>query len=776
MRKKLVLSIHGLVDFVLRTGDIDNRIFNNASMSEGSRIHLRYQKMQSGEYLSEVPLQGNIECDDYIVTLIGRADGIIIGGQRIIIDEIKSTVAPLEEFYEEQGKWHLGQAICYAYLYALENNNDEIEVRLTYISQHDDSKLIKKFVYSFEKLETKVKEYLKEYLYFYKRLDEHKEIRNKSAENLEFPYGEFRLGQRELSKYVYSLARDGGTFFFEAPTGTGKTISTLFPCVKTFPLGNNEKIFYLSAKNQTKIVALNACKAMIKKGLEIRTILISSKETMCQCDARTCNPDECIYAKGYYSKLKEALLELSSKKDLMESEDILDYAKAKEMCPFELQLDYSLLCDIIICDYNYLFDPFVYLKRYFDTSDNPYFALVDEAHNLAERSLDMYSAELKQDDFLLLQKIFKKNKHPKFKKALKKVIELLDTFKNEDEYNVFDDELSLAQINIFDNYFRISQDVLKNYESYVSEQFLLCFRNVNRFIKIHDFYDETFKIYFANSSATLYIKCLDASKFISKTIGKIRGAVFFSATITPLPYFIKRLGGNEDTPSMKLPSPFEKDRFLLLVRGDISTKYKNRGTSYLKIASAIKSFISSRVGNYFVFFPSYQYMHEVLALIDDSSINIVIQKKDMDKKEKDIFLAEFKENPLKTTLGFAVLGGSFSEGIDLTNDRLIGAIIVGVGLPLICFERDLIKDYYDSNEENGFDYAYTNPGMNKVMQASGRVIRTKDDIGAVLLIDERFLSYKYKTLFKVEWSHYISVFSDEEMKFYTERFWRKFNK
>lgn len=770
MSKNLYLSVHTLVDFLLRSGDIDSRIFNNTAMVEGTRIHLRYQKMQEGNYLSEVKLSGLINFDDYEITLEGRADGIIIGGQRVIIDEIKSTVANLDEFYESQGEWHLGQAICYAYLYALEHDENQMEVRLTYISQQDDSKLFKNFVYSFDELENKVLSLIEEYLIFYKRQEYHIELRNKSAANLEFPYGEFRAGQRDLSKYVYSVCRDGGEFFFEAPTGTGKTISTLFPAVKTFPDDKNEKIFYLSAKNQTKEVALNAIKKMIEKGLVLRSILVSSKETLCQCDAKTCNPDECIFAKGYYSKLRNALNELMEEDKIHDTESILEYAVKNTMCPFELQLDYSLLCDVIICDYNYLFDPLVHLKRYFEESNRPYFALIDEAHNLAERSLDMYSADLCEDDFLLLQKIFRPYKHPKFKRAMKKVLKAFTTYKTEEEYYIFDGELDDSMLSALEDYFKVSQDVLKNHTEYVSNHFIECFRKVNRFLKIYEYLNETYKIYYQTDVSTLYLRCLDASMFLASTINKIRGAVYFSATLTPLPYYINRLGGNEDVPTMKLPSPFSKKNLLLLVRGDISTRYKEREYSYHKIVDSIVSLVKQKVGNYLVFFPSYQYLNDVLKLYPEGD-NIIVQTKEMDRLEKDIFLNNFKKNPDKTTIGFAVLGGSFSEGIDLTDDKLIGAVIVGVGLPGISFERNMMKEYYDSKEESGFDYAYTNPGMNKVMQAAGRVIRTKDDVGVVLLIDERFLSRKYQELFKVEWSHYIDVYSEKEIEAYASRFW-----
>lgn len=770
----LYLSIHELVDFLLRRGDIDSRIFNNASMTEGTRIHLRYQKIQNGDYLSEVPLKQELEFEDFLITLEGRADGIILGGKIPVIDEIKSTVAPLEEFYESQGEWHLGQAICYAYLYAMEKEEDEMEIRLTYISQHDDSKLFKSFVFSFEILKEKVETYLHDYLSFYRKRLKLRERRDASIQTLEFPFSEFRVGQKKLSQYVYSVCKNGGTFFFEAPTGTGKTISTLFPAIKTFPEGKNEKIFYLSAKNQTKNVALDALKQMIKKGLFVKSVLLSSKENMCRSTAKMCNPDECPYARSYYTKLRPALEELLQGPEIENMETILDFASKKEMCPFELQLDYSLYCDVVICDYNYLFDPLVYLKRYFEESKTPYFALIDEAHNLAERSLDMYTAELKAGDFTLLYELFKIHRHVKFKRVLKKLIHAFETLKSEEDFTIFSPDVPTDFLDILQDYFKISQDILKNYEEFISDTFLTCFRAVNRFLKIHEYYGENYKIYFQNDTSCLYLRCLDASFFLKDTVKKLRGAIYFSATLTPLEYFISCLGGDKDSPTMKLPSPFPKNHLLLLVRGDISTLYRNRKYSYQKIVDSILALVKERVGNYLVFFPSYQYLEDVYAHFPKQDYEVISQKKEMDLLEKDFFLSKFQDNPDKTTIGFAVLGGSFSEGIDLTGNRLIGVVIVGVGLPALCFERNLMKEYYESQGVSGFDYAYTNPGMNKVMQAAGRVIRTSEDVGVVLLIDQRFLTYKYQDLFKVEWSHYIACYSDEEIKNYTKRFWENY--
>lgn len=772
MEKKLDLSIHGLVDFLLRKGDIDSRIFNNSSMSEGSRIHLRYQKIQDGNYLSEYYLCQTLSFEGYLITLQGRADGIIIGGSVPIIDEIKSTVAPLEEFFESQGEWHLGQAICYAYLYALEIDCDKVEIRLTYISQVDDSKLFKNFSFTLETLKQKVETYLHEYLIFYQKILDHQEKRDLSIINLPFPYEEFRPKQKELSKFVYSVCKEGGTFFFEAPTGTGKTISTLYPSIKTMPLGLNEKIFYLSAKNQTKIVAFEAIKLMISKGLDIKAIVLSSKEMLCQSEKKMCNPDDCPFAIGYYTKLKNALDELLTKENISTSENILDYAIKHQMCPFELQLDYSILCDVIICDYNYLFDPLVYLKRYFDEAKVPYFALIDEAHNLAERSLDMYTAELKKGSFALLLELFKVHKHPKFKRTLRKVLKMMNSFEDENDYNVFENGIDEDFIYLLQDYFKACQDILKNHEEFVSDTFLICFRDVNRFLKIYEFYGEHYKSYYDKKEGSVFLRCLDASSFLKDTIKKLRGAIYFSATLTPMNYYINRLGGENNSPTMKLPSPFPKKNLLLLVRADISTRYNVRHKSYKKIVESILCVTKQKVGNYFVFFPSYQYLQDVLDIFQkDEDIELVVQTKEMDAIEKESFLSKFKENPLKTTIAFALLGGSFSEGIDLTGDRLIGVIVVGVGLPGICFEKDMMKEYYNNQGVNGFDYAYTNPGMNKVMQAAGRVIRTSSDVGVVLLIDDRFLTSKYQDLFKVEWSHFIACYSSEEVENYTKRFW-----
>lgn len=770
---KIVLSVHQLVDFLLRKGDIDSRVFNAETMQEGTRIHLRYQSIQDGTYQSEVALETSIEYEEFIFVLQGRADGIIHQKDRYIIDEIKSTNDDLEHFYLTQGEWHLGQALCYGYMFAEKNDLDEVGIRLTYISQIDGQKLIKDFVFSYISLQQKVLEFIKNYLKFYRIITDHHKQRILTSEKLTFPFENYRNGQREVAKYVYKVASDGGLFFFEAPTGTGKTMSTLFPSVKTFSDDENEKIFYLSAKNQGKLVAHEAMKILTKNGLDAYSIVLSSREQMCQCEKANCNPDECEFAKGYYDKINSVIEQILINEKCIDQNTIFKYSLLHGICPFESQLDVSTFCDVIICDYNYLFDPLVYLKRFFEEGKRPYFALIDEAHNLSERTKGMYTIAIEKNKILALQSSFRKYRAISLKRALKRIIIDLDNLATDENYQIFPGDFPLKFYDDLDSLFSSMQQINKEHIEYVNDEFSEVFRMIIRFLKIHDYLDDNFVTYIERSydDIKFYIRLLDSKDLISQTLKKIRGAVMFSATLTPIDYYIETLGGNKETPYLRLDSPFDQKNLCLLVRSDISTTYKNRDTSYDAISESIKAVIKNKVGNYLVFFSSYQYLKNVLEHYDVEEENLIVQDKDMKAKDREKFLANFSENPQKTTVGFAVLGGVFSEGIDLVSDRLIGAIVVGVGLPLVSFERDLIKKHYDELGVSGFDYAYTNPGKNKVMQAAGRVIRSDTDRGVVLLIDERFIYFKYRDLFKTEWSHYKVVKSVDEIDYHLKRFW-----
>lgn len=766
---KLELSVHQLVDFVLRTGDIDNRVFNRSSMNEGTLLHALYQSKQSDNYLSEIPLEVTLHIDDIDIHIEGRADGIIKKGKgKYVIDEIKTTIIDLETFYKENEAWHLGQAELYGYMFCKQNELDEIEVRLTYISQkkHSD-KLIKTYRYSFLELEQKVYGYVEEYLEFYHIILSLRNERDASLKNISFPFKNYRKGQKELTRYSYAIATQGGSLFVEAPTGIGKTISTLFPFVKSLEKDELSKIFYLTAKASGKENAHQAVQIINGNGAKLTSILITAKEKICLHKGKGCNPDECPLTKGYYTKIGTIIrYALLTYKDI-DLSVILELAQNYQVCPFELELDLSLYSDVIICDYNYLFDPISYMKRYFDEDSSHYLALVDEAHNLVDRSRDMYSASILESEFKEAKKSVKKVTIKPLKTILSKINKYFNEKKESLSYgnNIIDD-IDEEGLKIFYKFIEVMLDVNKNHHEEVTKELLDFYLNVNRFLKIYDIKNDSFIFVYNLERKELSIEmhCLDASKYLRSIAHRLKGSIYFSATLSPIDYYIDTLGGKKDSdPVLKLDSPFPKENFLLLVAPKINVRYKAREKSYHEVMEYIYSFVKNKVGNYLIFLPSYEYLENLKQYISDDNYDYIFQNKDMLEKEKIAFISSFEINPSKTKLGFAIIGGSFSEGIDLVSDRLIGAVIVGTGIPRINFISDQISEYYISQGFSGRNYAYIYPGMNKVMQAVGRVIRSEEDKGAVLLIDERYTTSQYQDLFKKEWENYQIVLSSNEV-------------
>lgn len=775
MDKKLKLSVHQLVDFLLRTGDIDNRVYNQATMSEGTRIHAFYQSKQGNDYISEYQLYEVFNVDDFEVALEGRADGIIVSGEEVTIDEIKSTVAELDTYYKEQKEWHLGQAKCYALMYAHEKHLDHVHVNLTYINQLTEEKKVKHFTFSIEELEHDIISLIREYLDFYRFIYERTEKRNESAKQLEFPYAEFRSGQRKLAKYTYSIATKGGVLFCEAPTGIGKTVSTLFPSVKSFAQGRNEKIFYLTAKNSGKETAYQTVAIMRENGLCASDILLTAKDKICYCPGKACNPDECPYAKGYYTKIKKVLIDALKTRDSFSRETILQIASHNAICPFELSLDLSLYVDIIICDYNYFFDPIVYLKRYFDEDALNNVVLVDEAHNLVERGRAMYSASISEYSFKRAKKAMRHLEHKKLKNATKRITKLFKSFETCPDGDTEIPFLMSTELNGIDAYLLAASDVNKHHHEFVTDEFTDFFFELNKFRKLIDYYDERFCLYVSKTEDNISINlfCMDPSELLRRTLQKVKSKVIFSATLTPLDYYLGMIGGSEDDPLIMLPSPFPKNNLKLLVAPHISIKYRNRDATLETVASYLKTFISGKMGNYFIYVPSYEYLTKLIPHLDFcDDVNLIIQEKDMDDRTRQDFLSCFVDKPTKTTVGIVIVGGAFGEGVDLTSDRLIGVAVIGIGIPQICFERDKIREYFNKIKKDGYLYSYVNPGINKVMQAVGRVIRSETDRGVALLIDDRYLNKTYTDLFENKWSNYEVVTSKEEIKQLVDDFWK----
>lgn len=784
--RDIKISVRNLVEFVLRAGDLDTRFMGSSRAVEGTKAHQKIQKenkekysiILGEEYLAEVSLKHNIEYNGGTIIIEGRADGILIKDKVVTIDEIKTVTKDLELLEEDYNSLHWAQAKCYAYIYGVQNNLQTINVQLTYYEI--DTEKTKQFIktLSIEELKEFFNGIISSYFIWANITSEWNEERDNTIKNLKFPFDNYRAGQRELAVSVYKTVVEHKKMFVQAPTGIGKTISTLFPAVKAMGEGHTSKIFYLTAKTITRQVAEDAFDKMKVNGLKFKTITLTAKDKVCFSKGSACNPEQCEFAKGHFDRVNEALLDILKNENTFSREIIEIYSNKYKVCPFEFSLDLTLWSDCVICDYNYVFDPRVYLKRFFMDNNGDYTFLVDEAHNLVDRAREMFSAQFHKKLLLQLKRDIK-GRDDKLYKVLSKLNTFMLNMKkmcNEDGYYKQDSEPKDIY-NLLNKLTKILEVWLtKNEKSEIYDNFLGVYFNALSFMRIAELYDDKYITYVENTEDDVVLKifCLDPSKLLREASKRGRSVVYFSATLLPMLYFKEILGGESEDYNLTLDSPFDKNRLNLMIAKDISTKYKHRENSYLKIVDYIYSIISAKNGNYLAFFPSYRYMEEVFRRFSEKypDINVRIQSNFMTEEEREDFLGDFKPCASKNILGFGVLGGIFSEGIDLKGDRLIGAIIIGVGLPMICFEREIIKDYYDNKNNCGYQYSYMYPGMNKVLQAAGRVIRTEEDKGTVLLIDDRFLHQRYTRLFPKEWDSYHKIVSNAHAKKEVCEFWK----
>ena len=760
--KQIELSVHELVDFVLRKGDIDSRSFNSMTMQEGTRIHNIYQSKQGSNYLKEYPLKGIFSYEDSLVYLSGRSDGIILE-EVPIIEEIKSTNCDLNSFFKENEERHLGQAICYGYLYAIEKGLDKVKIRLTYISQVNNDILKKNYCYKTDELLTKIHQYFDVYFQFARIIETRKNRRNESLSVLRFPFSNAREGQMELIDFTKQAIESADSRFAEASTGIGKTMATIFSTLSYLKEDKLDKVFYLCPKNTNFDNAAKALEILNKEGYLLSYTEIRARSKMCPYKLeKACNPDDCPLTIGYYSKLKDVLKDCLVHENLLNSEIIDKYAKKYDVCPFELSLDFSVYTDFVVCDYNYAFHPISYLRRFFEVPDKTYriFALVDEAHNLIDRAREMFTVTFSEEDYKNLKKELKGYRNPEINKILRKINQDLRLFK---QFEFNDQPIILEQL---DGKFiqhitklRSEINVLETDNPKLKlkkgKDFLI---DLYKFIVINDLLNDGFKIILDNKYDNLTIKlfCIDPSSFINKSLFHFLGTLFFSATLTPIDYFQKVNLNRDGFKTISLPSPFNPNNFFLIINDNISIKYKDRDKTLEEVVKEINIFVSKKVGNYLIFVPSFEYSRKIEKyFINDN--RFVFQTATMTNKDKDEFLANFKENPQESRIGVCVISGSFAESIDLTGDRLIGVVVVGVGLPQVNFENNLVKDFYIQKEMNGYEFAYMNPGINKVLQALGRVIRTQKDKGSALIIDSRYAQSHYFSVLKERYKNYTKI-------------------
>lgn len=757
-REQIRISVRNLVEFILRSGDIDNRrasLDTMEAMQAGSRLHRKIQKKMGNTYHAEVPLNIIIEEENYELGIWGRADGIIIE-ETVTIDEIKGVYLSLD-LLEEPIEVHLAQAKCYAYIYGIQNDLQKINVQMTYGNLDTGDLKYFSYEYSMQQLQEWFSDLILKYKKWADFQYEWRKKRQASIKELAFPFP-YREGQKELAAGVYRTIARKKNLFIQAPTGVGKTISTLYPAIKAVGEGFGDKIFYLTAKTVTANVAKETLGILCEKGYQAKSVQITAKEKLCPCEEVECNPVSCPYAKGHFDRVNDAVYDLLQKENNLTREVLLAHAKEYQVCPFEMCLDTATWADNIICDYNYVFDPNVYLKRFFaDGIKGDYIFLVDEAHNLVERGREMYSAALVKEDILAVRKIMKPRSSA-IEKELSKCNKLMLEYKRECEtYQIYESIPNLI-FSCMRLAAKIEEYMQKNPEFPGRDVVLDFYFELRNFLNIYERVDEHYVIYGQHDEEGRFVIklfCVDPSFNLQECLDKGNATIFFSATLLPVQYYKELLTNKTDNYAVYARTTFSQDKRLLLIGNDVSSKYTRRTLEeYGRIADYIYRTIKKKKGNYMVFFPSYLFLkkvHEAFELRTDETITCICQESGMREEEREAFLEAFQEEKEESLVAFCVMGGIFGEGIDLKREQLIGAIIVGTGLPQISNEREILKEYYDKKEGMGFDYAYRYPGMNKVLQAAGRVIRTAEDVGIIELLDERFLQNDYQRLFPREW-------------------------
>ena len=756
------ISVRSLVEFILREGDIDNRVSGSMekdAMLLGGKIHRKIQSRMGTNYTAEVPLKIQMPCDGFVLQIEGRADGVLKDDGKVLIDEIKGILRSLEHL-EAPVPVHLAQAKCYAYIYAVQNSLKCIDVQMTYCQMETEE--IRRFCqeFEFQELQTWFQDLVTQYEKWAKFEIEWRNVRNDSIRQIEFPFP-YREGQRDLVASVYRTILRKKKLFIQAPTGVGKTMATVFPAVRAMGEGLGEKIFYLTAKTITRTVAEQAFSLLKEKGLLYKTITLTAKEKICFCEEAECNPDACPYAKGHFDRVNDAVFDLITHSGDWSREVLEEQAKKHMVCPFEMSLDVSNWADAVICDYNYAFDPQAHLKRFFSESGKgEYLFLIDEAHNLVERGREMYSASLYKEDLLEVRKLVKAE-DPKLAKGLSECNQQFLELKRECEHYQILKSVSHIALKLM--------NVLSKLEDYLEEckdaekkkRVLDFYFAVRSFLNIHDIMDENYVIFsemMEDGRFQIKLFCVNPAVNLQNYLEQGNSTIFFSATLLPVHYYKKLLSVEKDDYAVYAHSSFPQENKFLFIGTDVSTRYTRRGEStYQRFARYIAVMAEQKKGNYMAFFPSYRFLEEVHTCFlecVDHEVDSICQVSYMDEEQREEFLEEFEQEREKSLVAFCVMGGIFSEGIDLTDDKLIGAVIAGTGLPQVCTEREILKQYFNAADMDGFDYAYLYPGMNKVLQSAGRVIRTESDRGVILLLDDRFREMRYREVFPREWQQY----------------------
>jgi len=757
LKKILKIAVRDLVAYALRAGDLAFEFLSSARPVEAIRIHQKIQQSRPQNYQAEVAVSHHIDTELFTLTIGGRVDGIYRDSDPIIVEEIKTSCLSLDHYEHHENPIHWGQVKSYAYIFAKDHHLSEIDTRLTYFQV--DTGEIRNFQrhYTADELESFFQDLVAKYLQWAETIVRWKILRDDSIHKLEFPFSTYRRGQREMAVSVYRTIKNESQLLVQAATGIGKTMAAVFPAVKAIAEGICTKIFYLTARTTGRIAAEKALDELRQRGLKLKSLTITAKDKICFNPDSACNPEECEFARGHFDRVNGALKDIFLA-DAFTRQTVEQVAHSHQICPFEFSLELSLWADCIICDYNYAFDPRVFLRRFFLEEGGDFTFLIDEAHNLVDRSREMFSAEIFKQPLLDLRRAVHREL-PQVYKSLGKINSWMIKARKICEASGPARHEKDPPDSLFPylrRFLLITERWLgRNIKAAYREELLDLYFTISGFMRVAEHFDESYVTCFEKIRKDLKLKlfCVDPSIQLKDALNRCKAAVFFSATMTPMAYFQQILGCDESANHLILNSPFPSENFRLLISDRVSTLYRQRESTKNQISRAIGTFINQKKGNYLVFFPSYEYLQMVYEIfkVDGSASDHILQTPSMSESERDAFLQHFKQDNSKSLVGFAVMGGIFGEGIDLVGERLSGAVVVGVGLPGISLERELIREYFADTLNAGFEFAYQYPGINRVLQAAGRVIRSETDRGVVLLIDRRYATYRYRSLLLEQW-------------------------
>ena len=771
------IAVRDLVAHVMRSGDLAFEFSSSARPVEAIRIHQKIQNSRPDDYRAEVAVSHQIESELFTLAIGGRIDGIFPESDPVLIEEIKTTARSLDYYEHNENPIHWGQVKVYAYFYAAEHGLDVIDARLTYYQLDTHKTAITRKHFTIQELESFFRELVAGYIRWAETIVRWEILRDESIRQLTFPFDSYRQGQREMAVGVYRSIKEDGQLLVQAATGIGKTMAALFPAVKGIAEGITAKIFYLTARTTGRIAAEKALNTLRRNNLELKSLTITAKDKICFNPDSACNPEECEFSKGHYDRVNNALNDIF-RKEAFTREVIEKVARMHRICPFEFSLELSLWADCIICDYNYAFDPRVFLRRFFLENRGDFTFLIDEAHNLVDRAREMFSAEIYKQPLLDLRRALR-GELPQIYKSLGKINSWMVKARKKCDHT----GPARHQKEPPDDLYPILRKFLMVAERWLAQNIKAAYREdlldlyfaISGFMRVAEHYDESYETCFEKDKKNLKVRlfCIDPSIQLKEALNRCKAAIFFSATMTPMEYFRRILGCGKPAGRLLLPSPFPARNLGLFISDRVSTLYRQRDRTKNVIAQTISALIKQKKGNYLVFFPSYEYMQMVHAVFasDSPDCDHMVQTPSMSENEREDFLQQFRRDNPNSLVGFAVMGGIFGEGIDLVGRQLSGAVVVGVGLPGISLERELIREYFAGTIKAGFEYAYQYPGINRVLQAAGRVIRSETDRGVVLLIDQRYATYRYRSLLLNQWSA-VPVKNHQQLAAELEKFWQ----